>query len=260
LLGTIGVFALMLLIFNEKQKQKIFVLKQEQQATNQQIFDLMINQQEIIARSRNEEKNRMAKELHDGVLGKLFGTRLFLDGINSNTSIEAVVSRKTAIVELQNIEQQIREISHDMSSEKGKIINNFVGIVIDLIESQKKTHGTKLKFVMDEKIHWEKLDNFAKINLYRILQESLQNINKYAQAKKIGVSFSEDANFIQLKITDDGKGFDVKKGKKGIGIANMKERAEESKGEYKIESTLTVGTTTTVALPTNLEKTKPTSI
>ncbi len=255
LFGTVVIFSLSFLVYNQKQKQKIFVLKQEQQATNQQIFDLLINQQEAIAQSRISEKKRMAKELHDGVLGRLFGTRLFLDGINGASTDDAISSRHGAIQELQSIEQQIREISHDLNSEKGKIINNFVGIVLDLIENQKKLHKSQLKFSIADSIHWNRIDNFAKINLYRILQETLQNANKYANATEIEVSFTEKDKIICLKITDNGAGFDVKKAKKGIGIANMKERAEESLGEYLIESVKTKGSTTTVTIPANKTKT-----
>lgn len=254
-LGIISIISLLFFANSQKQKQKIILLKQEQQATNQQIFDLMINQQDAIAQTRIVEKKRIAKELHDGVLSRMFGTRLFLDTQNVLTTEEAINNRFSALEDLKNIEQQIREISHDMNSEKGKIINNFVGIVLNLLEDQRKKYATVLEYEISEDIRWEKLDNFAKINLYRILQESLQNTNKYANASWIKVDFYELKNTISLSIADNGIGFDVKKAKKGIGIANMIERAEESGGNYIIESTKNVGTTTTVQLPTN-KKTK----
>ena len=254
LLGTILLFSVGFFMYSEKQKQKIFVLKQEQQASNQQIFNLLISQQENTVNIRIEEQKRIAKELHDGVLGRLFGTRLFIDSVNKSNSKEAIEGRSAAIVEMQSIEQQIREISHDMNSEKGKIINNFVGIVIDLLENQKKAYPSELHYSFGVDITWEKLDNFAKINLYRILQESLQNSNKYANAKSIEVLFKEIDEKIVLTITDNGKGFDVNKGKKGIGMSNMKERAEESGGIYEVVSAKNAGTTTTVTLPTNLKQ------
>jgi signal transduction histidine kinase len=257
-LGTMLLFSIGFLVYNQKQRQKIFVLKQEQQATNQQIFDLMINQQEAVAQGRIVEKKRIAKELHDGILSKMFGTRLYLDTQNRLSTDEAIDNRYNALEELKNIEQQIREISHEMNSEKGKIINNFVGIVVNLLEDQKKKYSCTINFEIDKDIAWEKLDNFAKINLYRILQETLQNANKYSNASQIDIMFDEKDTFISLKITDNGDGFDVKKAKKGIGIANMIERAEESGGNYNIESTKKIGTTTTVTLPTNKLKTKPT--
>ncbi len=254
LLGTILLFSAGFYTYNEKQKQKIFILKQEQQASNQRIFNLLISQQENSVNIRIEEQKRIAKELHDGVLGRLFGTRLFIDSVNKSNSKEAIEGRSAAIVEMQSIEQQIREISHDMNSEKGKIINNFVGIVIDLLENQKKAYPSELHYSFGVDITWDKLDNFAKINLYRILQESLQNSNKYANAKSIEVLFKEIDEKIVLTITDDGKGFDVNKGKKGIGMSNMKERAEESGGIYEVVSAKNAGTTTTVTLPTNLKQ------
>lgn len=209
----------------------------------------MISQQEKVNAASAFEKNRMAQELHDGILSKMFGTRMNLDSLNDSKDEASITMRYNYIQELKSIEQEIREISHDLSSVKGKIINNFVNIVIDLLEEQQKSFTSDLVYSIEKTISWEKLDNTAKINLYRILQESLQNCNKYANAKSITVTFAQVDESIVLKIEDDGDGFDLTKKKKGIGLKNMISRTEESKGKYEIISEQGKGTTTTVTFP-----------
>lgn len=249
LFGAIAIFFLLYAVRTQKMRNRELAFKQEQQETNNQIYNIMISQQEKVNAASAFEKNRMAQELHDGILSKMFGTRMNLDSLNDSKDEASITMRYNYIQELKSIEQEIREISHDLSSVKGKIINNFVNIVIDLLEEQQKSFTSDLVYSIEKTISWEKLDNTAKINLYRILQESLQNCNKYANAKSITVTFAQVDESIVLKIEDDGDGFDLTKKKKGIGLKNMISRTEESKGKYEIISEQGKGTTTTVTFP-----------
>lgn len=151
--------------------------------------------------------------------------------------------------ELKNIEQDIREISHDLNREKSELINNFVAIIDKLFEEQKKTYKAKFTSFIDSDIRWELVSNAVKINLYRILQESLQNSNKYAAADEIKVEFKKVDNQIVFKTIDDGVGFNVKTAKRGIGIQNIIFRTNECKGVLDIESKKGKGTKITVTIP-----------
>lgn len=253
LIGIGGIFSLLYVVITQKMRNRELAFKQEQQATNQEIYNMMILHQEKVDATSNYEKNRMAQELHDGVLSKMFGTRMNLDSLNEANDEETIAVRHKYIQELKSIEQEIREISHDLSSVKGKIINNFVLIVIELLEEQKKSFTSDLVYSIEKTMSWEKLDNTAKINFYRILQESLQNSNKYANAKTITVSFFQTEENITMKVEDDGIGFDVAKKKKGIGLKNMISRTEESNGIYELISKQGKGTITTVSIPYNKE-------
>jgi signal transduction histidine kinase len=104
-----------------------------------------------------------------------------LDSLNKFHDELAMDQRNSYLSELKNIEQDIREISHDLNREKSELINNFVAIVDNLLEEQRKTFATKLVSTIDKSLKWDVIEN-VKINLYRILQESLQNCNKYANA------------------------------------------------------------------------------
>ena len=209
----------------------------------------MISQQADVETIRIKEKKRVAQELHDGVLGRMFGVRMNLDSLNKINDEEGAFQRNGYLSELKSIEQDIREISHDLNREKSELINNFVAIVDNLFEDQKKTFKPKLVSIIDSAIKWELMTNAVKINLYRIVQESLQNINKYANANAIKIEFKKDVENLRLVITDDGVGFNVNKGKKGIGLQNMLSRINECEGTFEVKSKIGEGTTIIVTVP-----------
>jgi signal transduction histidine kinase len=248
-IGTLFLGILLFVIRTQRAKNRELLLKQQQQKINEEIYNLMISQQATIEENRVKEKKRIAQELHDGVLGRLFGARLNLDSLNRFNDEDSVNSRFNYLAELKNIEQDIREISHDLNREKYVLINNFVAIVSNLLEEQSNSFEADLVSSLDESIQWDKVSNAVKINLYRILQESLQNINKYANAKHIAVELKKEDEHILLKITDDGIGFDVNTKKKGIGLQNMQSRVDECEGKFDIKSKKGKGTTTIVSVP-----------
>lgn len=252
LLLFVVVFILVALLFvvrAQRAKTRELLYKQAQQKANEDIYNLMMSQQSIIDESRSKEKKRLAQDLHDGVLGRMFGLRLNLDSLNSSTDEDAVQKRHELLNELKTIEQDIREISHDLNREKLVLINNFVSIVHNLLEEQKSLHQADVEYNIDESIHWDKVGNAIKINMYRILQEGLQNINKYANAKHINVEISGDIENVYLKIKDDGVGFDVNKKSKGIGMQNMISRTQECQGIININSKKDHGTKIVITIP-----------
>jgi signal transduction histidine kinase len=233
----------------QKVRQRELLFKQQQQQANAEIYNLLINQQNTIEINSIKEKKRVARELHDGVLGRMFGVRINLDSLNKIKDDSGVEKRLNYLTELKNIEQDIREISHNLNREKSELINNFVAIVANLFEEQKKTYATKFLAHIDPAIKWDFIDNTIKINIYRILQESLQNCNKYANATKIKVEFKKQNDNLVLKISDDGVGFNINRTKKGIGLQNIKTRTIECEGTLEIKSKKGEGTSTTVIIP-----------
>lgn len=248
--GSVLILGMFLYIIKaQKAKNRELLFKQEQQKVNEEIYNLMISQQSNVESIRIKEKKRVAQELHDGVLGRMFGVRMNLDSLNKIHDESASHQRNSYLTELKNIEQDIREISHDLNREKSELINNFVAIVDNLFEDQKKTFKSKLISTIDSNIKWESMSNANKINLYRIIQESLQNINKYAQANAVKVEFKKELDNLFLQISDDGIGFNVNKAKKGIGLQNMLSRINECNGTFEIKSKKGEGTIITVTVP-----------
>jgi signal transduction histidine kinase len=240
--------ALLFVIRFQRNRNTQLQMKEAQQKANEEIYNLMLSQQKKLDEVIQKEKQRIAQELHDGVLGRLFGARLNLDSLNKKDDPKAIESRNHYISELKTIEQDIREISHELNREKYALINNFVTIITNLFEEQKTISEAKLTATIDSSINWSKIDNTVKINLYRIIQESFQNINKYAKATTILVSLEKDKENLKLLITDDGIGFDVTKKSKGIGIQNIEARVKACHGKFEITSSKGAGTTIKISL------------
>ncbi|MEM0541634.1 tetratricopeptide repeat protein [Flavobacterium sp. j3] len=241
--------ALLFIVRAQRARTRELLYKQAQQKANEDIFNLMMSQQSIIDESRNKEKKRLAQDLHDGVLGRMFGLRLNLDSLNNNNDEETVKRRFELLNELKTIEQDIREISHDLNREKQVLINNFVSIVHNLLEEQQSSYQANLKYTIDNSVNWDKVNNTVKINMYRILQEGLQNINKYANAKNISIEIKGDSENLYLKIKDDGIGFDVNRKSKGIGMQNMISRTHDCQGIIDISSKKDTGTLIAITIP-----------
>ncbi|RYF86354.1 MAG: sensor histidine kinase, partial [Chitinophagaceae bacterium] len=199
---------------------------------------------------------RIAQELHDGILSRLFGARLNLDSLNRATNVDAREKSVNYLNELKNIEQDIREISHDLNREKIVLINNFLAILTNLFEEQSANFDADIEMEFDDSIKWDEVSNTLKINIYRIFQEALQNINKYAKAKHIKVALTREDSNIILDVVDDGVGFDVDRKSKGIGVQNMVSRANECNGTIEIKSKKGNGTAISIIFPTFQESSK----
>ena len=235
----------------QRLRARELALKQTQQQANEEIYRLIISHQNQLEEGRDLEKRRISKELHDGVLGRLFGLRLNLDGLNNFDDEETKQQRLDYLNELKIIEQDLREISHELSRENLVLINNFVAIINNLLEQQSKINNAKINTLISDKIDWEKVSNTIKINLYRILQESLQNINKHADAKSINIIFNKDpkGNLI-FSVEDDGKGYNTNgKKTKGIGVNNIVDRVHQCQGKIDIKSQVGKGTKIIITFP-----------
>ncbi|MEL6811715.1 MAG: tetratricopeptide repeat protein [Bacteroidota bacterium] len=252
LLLSLAVLSLLTYIFiQRKANKKELEFRQAQQSANEEIYQLMLSQRTKFEEGKQLEKQRISEELHDGVLGRLFGTRLNLDSLNSKNDIQVIETRAKYIDELKGIEDEIRRISHDLNSNVFSKDMLFVEVMEKLIENQciqEEGELLKYEFVNDSFINWEEMPNNIKVHLYRIIQESLQNIRKHAQASNVRVSFKKLEKHLQLDVTDDGVGMVINKVKKGIGLKNINSRVKQIKGILSVISKKGHGTTISVKI------------
>jgi len=122
-------------------------------------------------------------------------------------------------------------------------------IIKTLVETQTKAYQLQYSIEHNDDINWDNVPNKTKIHIYRIIQESLQNIYKHANATHVKISFTQKNNVICLTINDNGSGFDVNKAKKGIGLKNMTSRVHEIQGVFDVISEKDQGTTITIKVP-----------
>lgn len=223
---------------NEKLK-----FQQKQQESNQEIYNLMLAQQGKFQEGKQLEQKRISEELHDGILGQMLGIRLILTGLNERDDEAAVNQRAELIEKLRELEEEIRTISHELNEASYRKIHNFIVAIDDLVKTIGESADINCSFTYDEDMDWDKLAGNLKINVYRIVQESLQNCVKHAKCRNVWVNFETADDKLKVTVKDDGQGFNIQKGKKGIGLKNVISRVNKMDGTLKIDSEKGKGTT-----------------
>ncbi len=236
-------------IISLRIKNQKLKFDQQQQESNLEIFNLMLSQKEKFLEGKHEEQKRVSEELHDGILGQMLGIRLVLSGLNNRNGETSAKQRAEYLKKLQDVEEEVRTISHELNHAAYQKIHNFIYSVEDLlktIESSSQVH-CNLEFTTD--LEWDRLNSEVKINIYRILQEALQNCIKHALAKNIKVTLDGNERDILVRVEDDGVGYQVKNEKKGIGLKNITSRVRKMNGSLDIKSKIGKGTTLIVNIP-----------
>lgn len=230
--------------------------RQKQQESNLEIYNLMLSQQGKFEEGKQLEQKRISEELHDGILGEMLGIRLILSGLNDRDDMASVEQRAGLIERLQEVEEEIRTISHELNHASYEKFHNFIVSLEDLVEGIEKSSGVICSFTYDNKVSWDNLLGDIKINAYRIVQESLKNCVKHAKCERVDIAFGLNGEKLKLTISDDGIGFDTNKGKRGIGLRNIISRVKKVKGTLDIDSKKGRGTTLTVTIPCNYIETE----
>lgn len=237
------------IIVDQRSKNQKLKFQQQQQFSNQEIFNLMLSQKQKVDEVKRMEQKRISEELHDGVLGKMLGARMVLTGLNKKANEDAIKERSEAIAALKNIENELRSISHELSHTAYQKLNNFVSSVELLLTSA--TGKTEISAILNhnEDEDWDSLIADIKINVYRIIQESIQNAIKHSGCSNFFVNFEIKDNLFLVTIRDNGKGFTFDKERKGIGIRNIRSRVSKMNGSWDVNTVLGNGTVMTIKIP-----------
>lgn len=188
----------------------------------------------------------IGREIHDGV-----GQRLTLASIYSKQLINKNLpdDSKSKIEEISNIINeslvQLRMLSRELANEQEHHIdiNEYIH---QEVEKVKALSVCEVEFA-DEKEFF--IDNKKAMFIIRILQEFMQNSLKYAECSQISISLKKENEALVLNIHDNGKGFDKTISTNGIGLNNMKRRAEMIGATIEISSSLGNGTSLFLQLP-----------
>ncbi|WP_163103283.1 sensor histidine kinase [Peribacillus alkalitolerans] len=215
-----------------------------QKLANERAEDQEKRVQEIVS----QERNRLARELHDSVSQQLFGASMLMSAINETRSLD----NETENRQLQMVEQMIHQSQLEMRALllhlrpvplKGKTLQE--GIKELLMELKQK-----VPIDITWKIEDTALDKGVEDHLFRILQESVSNTLRHSKASSLEVLLICREQMIIMRVTDDGKGFEVEQSRTGsYGLQNMHERAVEIGGTLKIVSVVQKGTRLEVKVP-----------
>lgn len=202
-----------------------------------------------IINTQEEERFDIGSELHENVCQILAATKISLGMVKDELDGEKKEWVQQSIQYVDMANKEIRSISHRLAPAFYENIN-----LEEACESLIKTFNPKAQFEVeyhfDKRIREIKLNRELQLNLYRILQEQLKNIVKYAKANKISLSFLiDDDEQLSMIIKDNGVGFDTSKQVKGIGLANMKRRAMLFQGDFSLQSSHDNGCEIVINIP-----------
>jgi signal transduction histidine kinase len=197
-----------------------------------------------------EERNRMARELHDSVTQSLFSMDLHA------RAIDKYLTRDTRQAKAQIA--QLRQITHDTLEEMRSLINDLrppsiseIGLVPSLkqeLEHMKRPGGPEIGLSTSGDC---RLPSELEEGLFRIAQEALRNAVKHSRAQHISVKLAAEAQEVTLSISDDGRGFDplVPTDRRAFGLIGMNERAVLLGTQLKLETEPGAGTKVEVRVP-----------
>jgi len=204
-----------------------------------------------IVRGQDQERKRIARELHDGLGQTLTAASLNLEAVKQKIfQLDPAAQQlfHTAFQLILSAIRESREISHNLMP---KVIEDFglIPALENLLNKVRQAADARIRFY--HHLSDKKLDYEVELNLFRIAQEALSNILRHANARHISVQLIEHEDTLIYTIEDDGKGFDleeVKKHGRGIGLMSMKNRVVSIGGKISIDSAPGAGTIIAIEL------------
>lgn len=230
----------------DAEKEMEIALQKEQLAIGQKELE----KTHARLRGQDEMQRKIGMELHDSVGAMLSVVKLSLAPVDEVLDILPKEKRdkyQEANRLLDEACSELRRISHELSS---AILLRFglkpqLEALGEAIQNSGKIQLELATYGLDER-----LDAELEHQMYRMVQELLNNVIKHAGAKNLSISVSRFDDSINIIVEDDGKGFDMEKDlKKGIGLFNLKQRVEQLHGEIHIDSKIGRGTTVSIDIP-----------
>jgi two-component system NarL family sensor kinase len=215
--------------------------KQQEKLQQQTIRELEKDRQLIavdsLLQGQEQERSRLAKDLHDGLGGLLSGVKFSLSNMKDNLIItpDNMTVFERSLDMLDTSIRELRRVAHNMMPE---MLTRF-GLDEALKEYCNTINTTNLLSVKYQSIGMiERIDKSAEIIIYRIIQELLNNIMKHAAATEAVVQLVKDEGRLNIIVEDNGKGFDktLLAENKGAGLTSIQSRVDYLKGRLEINS------------------------
>lgn len=246
LAGAIGLILILFLSYrNYKHKQKL-----QQQRINELETENQLAATEAVLKGEEQERSRLAKDLHDGLGGMLSGIKYSLHTMKGNLIMtpDNAMAFERSMDMLDSSIQEMRRVAHNMMPE-ALLKFGLDAALKDFCNDINSSGALKVNYQsigLDQK----PIDQTNAIAIYRIVQELLNNTMKHAAASRAIVQVTHIDSILSITVEDDGKGFDTTtlKHEKGIGWTNIQNRVEFLKGKLDVTSQPGKGTSVHIEL------------
>ncbi|MDR7581478.1 MAG: sensor histidine kinase, partial [Armatimonadota bacterium] len=196
-----------------------------------------------------EERNRIARDIHDTVSQCLFGTVCALEGCLKLLPEDqrTVRERLEYVLRLASKAMaEIRRLVFDMWI-GGMTTSEFVAELQSFLQDLGKPDSLRVDIRVEGDL--TELTPFTRKHLFRIAQEALANAVKHAQASEVSIHLAASGQAVRLVVRDDGRGFDPERVSRGMGLAGMRERAAAIGAALEVRTGPGQGTTVEVSVP-----------
>ncbi len=250
LLITGIILAILALIFYQNYMKGRVIGKQRKELHAQKITSLekenRLAQVEAMLAGQENERERIAKDLHDGLGGVLSTIKIQFDAFLEEDMVPSMSQPfQKANQMLDEACDEVRRIAHNMVPE----IITQLGLIPALEDLAFNLRNKDIKVHVETLNLNRQLSPELKKTIYRIVQELFSNIAKHAEASEVILQLSEQEDHLSLIVEDDGAGFDAFTPSIGMGMKNISSRVDFFQGTFDIESKKGEGTTVTVRLP-----------
>ena len=214
--------------------QDVTQLNKLQQSLNEERIKKQIELTNATIEGQEKERTEIGKELHDNINQLITGTKLYLDVAIKQPSLKDEMIQRS-VQNLSVCMEEIRRLSSALVPPSIGV-SSLKEIVQDLLEPIRLATSISVKYEIDH-IEDNVLTNEQQLNVYRIIQEHLNNILKHSRANNVFIGVKNpDNNQVEITIKDDGQGFDMAIRRKGIGFKNIQSRAELLNGKMNLIS------------------------
>lgn len=197
---------------------------------------------------QDQERQRLSRELHDGIGQSLIAIRLRLGALENTVPTKTRLNIQSVITLADNLIDEVRAISNALMP-PSLVEFGLSAAIRNLCNNLTETNGIKTSF--EGEIPGQILGKKASLYIFRIFQETMNNAAKHSEATTLTIESQISDNTLNIRISDNGKGFDQKSPcvSRGHGLGNILERASLMKGEAFIISQPGVGTTIEIVIP-----------
>jgi PAS domain S-box-containing protein len=208
----------------------------EKKLLEQAIVNQKVQEQKKMTRAvlnaQEKERNKIGQELHDNVNQILAGSKMLMGLMKSKKQgDEELIDKSISLID--SAINEIRVLTRDQVTPQRRI--DLEDLVRSLVDNLNEHAGMEADFVYD--IDGLLITDDLKLNIYRIIQEGINNVLKHAKARQVTVVVKGDPDGLHVVITDDGSGFDTVATKsRGVGMANIQNRVESYNGKILVES------------------------
>ena len=209
-----------------------------------------VYEQEIREAAAQEERNRLARDLHDAVKQQIFAIQTSAATAEARLGSDAAGTRDA----IAQIRQSAREAMTEMEALLDQLriaplgTTGLVEAIRQQCEALAFRTGAEVEVQIGDLPHPDALEPGTHQAIYRIVQEALANVGRHARARHVHVSLRSVPGRLELTVEDDGQGFDKERMAGGMGMQNMRSRASEVGGSIEIRSIEGAGTTVTLSV------------